>query len=210
MLNHSGYSPRPFAPLGRRWSTKARGQNIFPALASCPFSRVVPYSPAVAGHGQNVPATALEAQGLENRGVPGNAAQTPMSTVVDRQPASHKKCVLIVDDDLELSSIYRHLLETFNYEVNTAANGKVALEQILGRDVDAIICDLRMPELEGDLFYSTIERVKPYLCRRFIFLTGAADDPKYHSFLNQLKSPVLHKPVHPERLLMELQRLPEV
>jgi CheY-like chemotaxis protein len=151
----------------------------------------------------------LAAQGLENRGAPGEATQTPMSTVVDRQPASHKKCVLIVDDDLELASIYQHLLETFHYEVNTAANGKVALEQILCRDVDAIICDLRMPELEGDLFYNTIERVKPYLCRRFIFLTGAADDPKYHSFLSQLKSPVLHKPVHPERLLLELQRLPE-
>jgi hypothetical protein len=52
--------------------------------------------------------------------------------------------------------------------------------------------------------------VKPHLCRRFIFLTGAADDPKYHSFLSQVKSPVLHKPVHPERLLMELQRLPEM
>jgi len=132
-----------------------------------------------------------------------------MSTVVDRQPASHKKCVLIVDDDLELASIYQHLLKTFNYEVSTATNGKKALEQLLSRDVDAIICDLRMPELEGDLFYSTIERVKPYLCRRFIFLTGAADDPKYHSFLGQVRSPVLHKPVHPERLLMELQQLPE-
>jgi response regulator RpfG family c-di-GMP phosphodiesterase len=85
----------------------------------------------------------------------------------------------------------------------------VALGQLLSRDVDAIICDLRMPELEGDLFYSTIERVKPYLCRRFIFLTGVADDPKYHSFLSQVKSPVLYKPVHPERLLTELQRLPE-
>ena len=135
--------------------------------------------------------------------------KAPMSTVVDRQPISHRKCVLIVDDDLELASIYQHLLETFNYEVSTAANGKVALGQLLSRDVDAIICDLRMPELEGDLFYSTIERVKPYLCRRFIFLTGVADDPKYHSFLNQVRSPVLHKPVHPERLLMELQRLPE-
>ena len=164
----------------------------------------------IAGHAQNVPAIARQARGIENRGVPGDATRIPMSTVVERQPASHKKCVLIVDDDLELSSIYRHLLETFNYEVNTAANGKVALEKILSRDMDAIICDLRMPELEGDLFYSTIERVKPYLCRRFIFLTGAADDPKYHSFLNQVKSPVLHKPVHPEQLLMELHRLLEV
>ena len=132
-----------------------------------------------------------------------------MSTVVDRQPVSHRRCVLIVDDDLELASIYQHLLETFNYEVNTAANGEVALKFLLSRDVDAIICDLRMPELEGDLFYSALERVKPHLCNRFIFLTGVADDPKYHAFLSQVKSPVLHKPVHPELLLMDLQRLPE-
>ncbi|MGB7767575.1 MAG: response regulator [Verrucomicrobiia bacterium] len=131
-----------------------------------------------------------------------------MSTVVDRQPVPHRKCVLIVDDDLELASIYQHLLETFNYEVSTAANGAVALKHILSRDVDAIICDPRMPELEGDLFYSAVERVKPHLCGRFIFLTGAADDPKYNSFLSQVRSAVLHKPVHPERLLMELQRLP--
>ena len=118
--------------------------------------------------------------------------------------------MLIVDDDLELASIYQHLLETFNYDVHSEANGALALKHLLSRDVDAIICDLRMPELEGDLFYSAIERVKPHLCRRFIFLTGAADDPKYHSFLSQVKSPILHKPVHPERLLMELQQLPEL
>jgi CheY-like chemotaxis protein len=136
-------------------------------------------------------------------------SKAPMSTAVYRRPVPHRKCVLIVDDDLELASIYQHLLETFNYQVSIAANGKVALEQLLQRDVDAIVCDLRMPELEGDLFYSTIERVKPNLCRRFIFLTGVAEDPKYHSFLNQVRSPVLHKPIHPERLLMELQRLLE-
>jgi len=132
-----------------------------------------------------------------------------MSTVVDKQLVSHRKSVLIVDDDVELATIYQHLLETFNYDVSTASNGALALKQLLSRDVDAIICDLRMPELEGDLFYNALERVKPHLCRRFIFLTGVAEDPKYHSFLSQIKTPVLHKPVHPEQLLMELQRLPE-
>jgi CheY-like chemotaxis protein len=181
---------------------------IRPALV--PVRRLCHIRPDIAGHAQNAPAIARRTRGWKIGAYRAMQPKAPMSTVVDRQPASHKKCVLIVDDDLELSSIYQHLLETFNYEVNIAANGKVALEKILSRDVDAIICDLRMPELEGDLFYSTIERVKPYLCRRFIFLTGAADDPKYHSFLSQVKSPVLLKPVHPERLLMELQRLPDV
>ena len=133
--------------------------------------------------------------------------EAPMSTVVDRQPVPHRKCVLIVDDDPELVSIYQHLLETFNYEVNTAANGEVALKFLLSRDADAIVCDLRMPELEGDLFYNVIEQVKPHLCRRFVFLTGAADDPKYRAFLSEVKLPVLHKPIHAEQLLMELHRL---
>jgi CheY-like chemotaxis protein len=118
-----------------------------------------------------------------------------------------KKRVLIVDDDIGLTLIYQHLLEAFHYEVQTASNGALALRQILSSDVDAILCDLRMPELEGDLFYDAVERAKPHLCNRFIFITGAADDPKYQKFLSQVNSSVLRKPVVPAQLLDELKRL---
>jgi hypothetical protein len=64
-----------------------------------------------------------------------------------------------------------------------------------------------MPELDGDLFYSAVERAKPDLCRRFIFITGAAEDPKYHAFLSRVKAPVLCKPVQSAKLLEELQKL---
>jgi hypothetical protein len=66
-----------------------------------------------------------------------------------------------------------------------------------------------MPELEGDLFYSAVQRAKPDLCRRFIFITGAANDPKYQPFLSQVKSPILRKPVQPAMLLAELRKLLE-
>ncbi len=126
------------------------------------------------------------------------------------EPARPKKRrVLVVDDDEVLSLIFQQLLEAYDYEVITAANGALALKQILTQDVDAILCDLRMPELEGDLFYSTVERMKPHLCRRFIFITGAAEDPKYRTFLSQVKSPVLRKPVVSANLLEELRRLLE-
>ena len=120
---------------------------------------------------------------------------------------AQKPRVLIVEDDLELAQIYEHLLGGFQYEVSIATDGVLALKRILAEDVDAVLCDLRMPELDGDLFYSAVERAKPYLCSRFIFITGAAEDPKYQSFLNQVKSPVLRKPVHPGQLLEELRRL---
>ena len=121
--------------------------------------------------------------------------------------AAQKKRVLLVEDDLELARIYEHLLGGFQYEVSTATDGVLALKTILSADMDAILCDLKMPELDGDLFYGAVERAKPHLCNRFIFITGAGDDPKYHSFLSQVKSPVLRKPVHPATLLQELRKL---
>lgn len=121
--------------------------------------------------------------------------------------SSQKKHVLVVDDDIELALIFQQLLESQHYEVSTASNGALALKLILSQNVDAVLCDLRMPELEGDLLYSTVERAKPKLCNRFIFITGAAEDPKYHSFLNQVKPPVLHKPVKAAQLLEELRRV---
>jgi CheY-like chemotaxis protein len=124
----------------------------------------------------------------------------------NQKAATPKKRVLVVDDDLELTVLYEKLLED-QYEVSTASDGTLALKQVLYQDVDAILCDLRMPELEGDLFYGAVQRAKPGLCDRFIFMTGAADDPKYQPFLSQVKSPILRKPVAPARLLDELKKL---
>jgi CheY-like chemotaxis protein len=127
---------------------------------------------------------------------------------MQNQPtAAAKKRVLIVEDDLELAQIYEALLEGFDYDVTTATDGVLALKRILAQDMDAILCDLRMPELDGDLFYKAVERNKPHLCDRFVFITGAAEDPKYSSFLKQVKAPVLRKPVHPAKLMEEVRRL---
>jgi len=123
------------------------------------------------------------------------------------QADASKKRVLIVEDDLELLNVYEALLGGFQYHVFTATDGVAALKQIQDQDMDAILCDLQMPELDGDLFYSAIERAKPHLCGCFIFITGVGDDPKYKSFLQRVKSPVLRKPVHPAQVLDELRRL---
>ena len=125
----------------------------------------------------------------------------------NKQAAIPKKRVLLVDDDLELTLIYQQLLETYNYEVATASDGDLALKHVLRQDIDAILCDLRMPELQGDMFYRAVERVKPRLCCRFIFITCVADDPKYRAFVEQVKLPVLRKPVEPGKLLEALEKL---
>ena len=118
------------------------------------------------------------------------------------------KChVLIVDDNLELADTFKQLLEAHGYDVTVAANGVLALKHILHKPVDAIVCDLKMPQLEGDMFYITVERVKPELCLRFVFITGMGSDPKFQTFINRVQSPVLFKPVETTVLLREIEKV---
>lgn len=114
------------------------------------------------------------------------------------------RSVLVVDDDLELLLTYQELLQAHNYEATTAENGAEALKLMKHRKVDAILCDLDMPELSGDLFYFEVGRVWPELLRRFIFVTGNAENPTYENFLKSTKANVLPKPFSIERLLEKL------
>jgi CheY-like chemotaxis protein len=115
------------------------------------------------------------------------------------------KChVLIVDDNLELADTFKQLLEAHGYDVTVAANGVLALKHILHKPVDAIVCDLKMPQLEGDMFFTTVKRLNPTLANRFIFITGMADDPHFQAFVATVKAPVLRKPVPIGKLLEAL------
>lgn len=113
--------------------------------------------------------------------------------------------VLVVDDNFELARTYRELLEAFGYDVTTAEDGERALEIIRQRAVQAILCDLSMPELEGDAFYEAALRVRPELRRRFVFLTGHVDNPKYEPFLTREGVRALYKPVSVDKLLAALK-----
>ena len=115
------------------------------------------------------------------------------------------KHVLLVDDDIELALTYQALLQVNGYEASTAENGAQALKLITRSAVDAILCDLNMPELAGDFFYIEVGRAWPHLLKRFIFITGNAGDPLYKAFLEKVKAPVLFKPVAIGLLLQALE-----
>lgn len=103
--------------------------------------------------------------------------------------------VMVVDDDVELAMIYKELLGSQGYSVVVAPDGVEALKEIMRQDVDAIICDMMMPNMAGDMFYLAVERVKPQLCNRFIFVTAYEGNPKIEAFLKKVNGVVLYKPV---------------
>jgi two-component system, cell cycle sensor histidine kinase and response regulator CckA len=128
-----------------------------------------------------------------------------ITAMEDRKGSVEGKHVLVVDDDIELALTYQALLQAHDYQASTAANGAEALKLVRNGKVDAILCDLDMPELSGDLFYIEVGRAWPQLLRRFIFVTGNAQNPTYENFLKSVPVPVLPKPVSIDRLLDTLQ-----
>jgi len=122
-----------------------------------------------------------------------------------RKSPVQAKRVLVVDDDIELLLLCQGLLEANDYEACLAQNGAQALNVIQNREVDAILCDLCMPELSGDLLYKAVGRDRPQLLKRFIFLTGNAENPTYENFLKRTKAVVLSKPLPINRLLEKLE-----
>ena len=115
------------------------------------------------------------------------------------------KRVLLVDDDIDLLLTYEALLKAHDYQTSTAENGEQALKLIRDREVDAVLCDLDMPELSGDLLYTEVGRAWPELLKRFIFVTGNTENPIYEEFLKRTKPTVVCKPVSIYYLLEKLQ-----
>jgi two-component system sensor kinase len=127
--------------------------------------------------------------------------------MAEQSKAPRQKHVLVVDDNLELAQTYQELLRLQGYEVTLANDGVQALKMISHLEVDAILCDLSMPGLEGDMFYNAAQHVRPELSQRFIFVTGHAGNPKYEGFLKSVNARVLYKPVPVPELLDALKAL---
>jgi CheY-like chemotaxis protein len=78
--------------------------------------------------------------------------------------------------------------------VDTVGSGRQALAILQGREYDLILCDLRMPELDGPGLYRTVAARQPHLLPRFVFLTGDTLGSEARAFLEQVSAPCLVKP----------------
>ena len=81
------------------------------------------------------------------------------------------------------------------------------IKRILACDYTVILCDMMMPNLPGDLFYTAVERVKPDLCRRFLFMSGHEGDRKIYEFIRKVRGLILWKPFQANVLIESIQAI---
>ncbi len=125
--------------------------------------------------------------------------------ISDDLVAPAPKHVLLLEDEAELASNLKEILEANGFAVAVVQNGAAGLQQLMGKEFDAIVCDMVMPGLPGDMFYLAVQRTKPHLCKRFVFITGHRADPKIDAFIRQTKGLLLWKPFQGHELLDAIQ-----
>jgi len=68
----------------------------------------------------------------------------------EKEESTMKKRVLVIDDEADIQAVIHALLETSDYEVESAEDGQAALDKLLsGTKPDIILLDLMMPGMSG-------------------------------------------------------------
>jgi two-component system cell cycle sensor histidine kinase/response regulator CckA len=102
--------------------------------------------------------------------------------------------ILVVEDEAALASAVTDALGDAGYVVARAADGEEALAEVHARQFDLVICDLKMPRLDGKAFYRALAEASPALSKRVIFVTGDVAGTDAEQFLNDSGCRWLAKP----------------
>lgn len=114
--------------------------------------------------------------------------------------------LLVVDDEPLLRDLLTLLLSKSGYRVDQAPDGMTALRMSDDQKYDAILLDMRMPNVDGRSLYERLKERSADLAARIIFVTGDLANPQTASFLQATGNPYLEKPFTRAQLEAVLER----
>jgi len=108
--------------------------------------------------------------------------------------------VLVVEDEPTVARLIADVLEEEGMHVDVLLDGREALEHAARQPFDLVICDMKMPGLDGQRFYKSLERSGNPLRERFLFVTGDVIAAQTREFLERHHLPHVAKPFRVEEL----------
>jgi signal transduction histidine kinase len=124
----------------------------------------------------------------------GKLSPLPMTRTEGPVEAVVGASVLVVEDEAALATAVTDALADAGYLVERAADGEEALARMQKRRFDLVICDLKMPRLDGQAFYHRLVAATPALATRIIFVTGDIAGTDAEAFLERTGCRWLAKP----------------
>jgi PAS domain S-box-containing protein len=109
--------------------------------------------------------------------------------------------ILVVDDEPEIADMLAEMLRTAGHGVETAGNGRQALDRLAAAAFDLVLSDLRMPVMDGPSLHNEIKARHPAMADRIAFVTGDTLSPRLRRFLVETAVPCLEKPFTADEVL---------
>jgi two-component system response regulator AtoC len=112
--------------------------------------------------------------------------------------------ILVVDDELGLRHTLTLILGAEGHEARAAANGEAALEMLAQADADLILCDVRMPEVDGLEF---LDRYRASSGRALVIMMSAyGDDEAALDAIKRGAYDFLQKPFRADQVLLVVRK----
>jgi two-component system, NtrC family, sensor kinase len=102
--------------------------------------------------------------------------------------------VLVVDDEASVRVSLQRYLAGRGHQVETTASGQDALNRLRDVSYDAVILDMRMPDLSGEQLFERLRSSDPSHAERVIFTTGDLVNEQMRRFLDGTGRPCVAKP----------------
>ena len=116
------------------------------------------------------------------------------------------KRILVVDDEKYILEFFVEIFQALPLQVDTACNGRAALQKMEVGEYDLIVSDFKMPQMSGKDLFHWIKENRPHLASRIIFVTGDTVSADTRSFFEDNNSRFLAKPFKIEEVKEVIQQ----
>lgn len=115
--------------------------------------------------------------------------------------------ILLIDDEKDLRELLSEQLSEADYKVQVACDGAEGKDLISKHTFDVVICDVRLPKIDGISLFRHIRKEAP--STKVILITAYADVGQAVSALKEGAYDYLTKPFEIDELLMQCRRIAE-
>lgn len=119
-----------------------------------------------------------------------------------------KANILFIEDEAELRSILKKVIEKEGYAVDVARTGQGAIAKVRKKEYDVVITDLRLPGMSGQEAIRRIEEINPDI--KFIIISGYQLDAALEAKIKQGAYSFFGKPFLNQDIVNEIKRLTRI